>query len=97
MKYKTPTLPLPQTTAVLELTTSQTMEMSGHPPVPCTPLTSSFTLDELSSFHERMPSVQSVCLAVPALQVLWMLQKGGDVLPERLPSLVGYLPGFHPW
>lgn len=97
MKYKIPTPPLPQTTVALELTACKTMEMSGHPPVPCTPPTSSFTLDELSSFHERMPSVQSAWLAVPVLQVLWMLQKGGDVWPERLPSLAGCFPGFHPW
>lgn len=25
-----------------------------------------------------------------------MLQKGGDVLPERLPFLAGCFPGFHP-
>ena len=67
------------------------------PSYPVPPATSSFTLDELSSFHEKMPSVQSVWLAVPALQVLWMLQKGGNVLPERLPSLAVCFPGFHPW
>lgn len=87
----------PPPTTALELTAGKTMEMPGHLCVPCTPSTSSFTLHELSSFHERMPSVQSVWLAVPDVQVLWILQEGGEVLPERLPFSAGCFPGFHPW
>lgn len=74
------------------------MEMSGHPPVPCP--APSLPLSPWMSYRLSMKecqAFQSVWLAVPALQVLWMLQKGGDVLPERLPSSASCSPGFHPW